>query len=263
MADKCKSNATLHKGHRTRMIQLFMRCGSRNLHDYQLLELLLYAVHQRRDTNPIAHRLIDKFGSIDNVFNAEEAELLKVEGVGSATVAFLKKSNEFIERLTEERLTNCANTYERFKSTCLNTLARIQSNAVALFINRGAKFCGYMRLETNLTSDWELSQEQMYEILRREPVYYVILVQCDRKLPEGLNTVFDYYKRHIRTMGVRYGECLVVRSNMLYMPMDVPNTYGLTTKRVVPYDEQIFKETFKYYSGENYKSDEEDDKYRF
>ena len=47
-----------------------------------MLELLLYYAVPRQDTNPIAHRLMQKFGSLDAVFAADRAALEEVEGVG-------------------------------------------------------------------------------------------------------------------------------------------------------------------------------------
>ena len=47
-----------------------------------MLELLLYYAVPRQDTNPIAHRLMEKFGSLDAVFAADRAALEEVEGIG-------------------------------------------------------------------------------------------------------------------------------------------------------------------------------------
>lgn len=51
--------------------------------EHQVLELLLFFALPRKDTNPIAHRLLKKFGSIAGVFNAPLSELQSVEGVGN------------------------------------------------------------------------------------------------------------------------------------------------------------------------------------
>ena len=50
--------------------------------DHEVLELLLYYAVPRQDTNPIAHRLMEKFGSLDAVFAADRAALEEVEGIG-------------------------------------------------------------------------------------------------------------------------------------------------------------------------------------
>ncbi|GHV19604.1 hypothetical protein FACS189425_10320 [Clostridia bacterium] len=44
----------------------------------------------RRDVNPIAHGLINHFGTLANVFDARQEDLCKVEGVGEGAATLLK-----------------------------------------------------------------------------------------------------------------------------------------------------------------------------
>lgn len=57
--------------------------------DHQVLELLLFQAIPQCDTNPLAHRLIERFGSLSAVFEADPLVLTAVEGVGANTAAFL------------------------------------------------------------------------------------------------------------------------------------------------------------------------------
>ena len=54
----------VHDGHRDRKREQFLRCGAESFADHELLELLLYYAIPQRDTNPIAHALIERFGSL-------------------------------------------------------------------------------------------------------------------------------------------------------------------------------------------------------
>ena len=72
----------MHEGHRQRMKEQLKISGMDSLSDVQVLEVLLYYVIARGDTNPIAHRLLERFGSLSGVLEAPRAELLRVEGVG-------------------------------------------------------------------------------------------------------------------------------------------------------------------------------------
>ena len=77
----------LHKGHRERLRQSYIENGPDGMHEHQLLELLLTYAIPRRDTNPIAHRLLDKsaFGSLWGVLNAGPKELMAAgRGYGQA-----------------------------------------------------------------------------------------------------------------------------------------------------------------------------------
>ena len=73
---------SVHEGHRSRKKEQFRAHGLDAFADHEVLELLLYYAVPRQDTNPIAHRLMEKFGSLDAVFAADRAALEEVEGIG-------------------------------------------------------------------------------------------------------------------------------------------------------------------------------------
>ena len=75
----------LHDGHRARKKEQLRQHGLDSFADHEVLELALYYAIPRRDTNEIAHRLLQKFGSLQNVLSAPAEELAKVEGVGDCT----------------------------------------------------------------------------------------------------------------------------------------------------------------------------------
>lgn len=81
---------SMHDGHRKRLRQRFLEEGLDRFTDVQVLELLLFYCIARQDTNPIAHRLLEHFGSLSRVLEAPVAELCKVEGVGENTAIFLR-----------------------------------------------------------------------------------------------------------------------------------------------------------------------------
>lgn len=83
----------IHDGHRERIKERFIQEGLDNFDDYLVLELLLYYCIPRVDTNEIAHRLINTFGSLPNVLEATVEELQKVEGIGKNAATFLTLIN--------------------------------------------------------------------------------------------------------------------------------------------------------------------------
>ena len=72
---------SIHKGHRERLKQRFLEEGLDNFTDIQVLEMLLFYAIPRSDTNPIAHALLDRFGSLAQVLEADVEELKKVPGI--------------------------------------------------------------------------------------------------------------------------------------------------------------------------------------
>ena len=73
---------SIHKDHRQRVRERYLKEGLDGFSEVQVLELLLFYVIPRQDTNPIAHRLIDRFGSLYQALEAPVEELEKVEGIG-------------------------------------------------------------------------------------------------------------------------------------------------------------------------------------
>lgn len=80
----------IHQGHRGRLKQRFLESGLDAFSDYHILELLLFYVLPRRDTNVLAHRLMQRFGSLSGVLDAPIQELSEVEGIGDSAAAYLK-----------------------------------------------------------------------------------------------------------------------------------------------------------------------------
>ena len=68
----------MHEGHRERMRKRFVSQGLNSFEQHEILELLLYYCIPRKDTNAIAHLLIQKFGSIEKVLEANIEELRSV-----------------------------------------------------------------------------------------------------------------------------------------------------------------------------------------
>ena len=91
-----------HLGHRDRLRDRFLQRGAHSLHDYEVLELLLFQAIPRRDTKPIAKALIERFGSYAGVLRAEPADLRKVDGVGKAAVAAIRIVGEAATLLARE-----------------------------------------------------------------------------------------------------------------------------------------------------------------
>jgi DNA repair protein RadC len=77
-------------GHRQRLKERFVAGGPEALPDYELLELVLFSAIPRRDTKPLAKRLIDRFGSFAEVVNAPPERLQEVKGIGEAAITQLK-----------------------------------------------------------------------------------------------------------------------------------------------------------------------------
>lgn len=86
-----------HDGHRQRLKTEFLARPD-SFPDHKLLELLLFYANPRSDTNPLAHELIDHFGSLAGILDATPEELQKVKGVGEHAAVLFKAVKEFSGR---------------------------------------------------------------------------------------------------------------------------------------------------------------------
>lgn len=80
----------IHDGHRERMKNRFLEHGLEGFDDHHVLELLLFYALPRADVNPLAHLLLDRFGSLSAVFDAPLEELVTVPGIAKNTALFIK-----------------------------------------------------------------------------------------------------------------------------------------------------------------------------
>ena len=80
---------SIHEGHRQRLKDRFLREGLDNFDELYVLELLLYYCIPRKDTNPIAHALLDTFGSLTGVLEATVEELERIPGISHNAATFL------------------------------------------------------------------------------------------------------------------------------------------------------------------------------
>lgn len=88
----------IHDGHRQRLRDSFRKEGLAGFDAIRSLELLLQYAIPRRDVNPLAHALLDRFGSLQEVFEASEQELLQVEGIGPSAAVLLRLVPQIVKK---------------------------------------------------------------------------------------------------------------------------------------------------------------------
>ena len=115
-----------HTNHRERMRQRFLEHGLDNFADHEVLELLLFYAIPRGDVNPLAHRLLDTFGSLANVLEAETPDLCRVEGMGDKTAAFLHMLPPMFRRYQTSKI----------QGTTYDTTEKIAEYLVKYYIGR-------------------------------------------------------------------------------------------------------------------------------
>lgn len=92
----------IHKDHRKRVFERGIKYGLESMTDVQLLEALLFYARPRVDTNPMAHALLDEFGSVRQVLQARTDELCRVDGIGETSAFLLRLVTELMRRYESE-----------------------------------------------------------------------------------------------------------------------------------------------------------------
>lgn len=114
----------IHDGHREKMRRRFRAGGLDSFADHEALELLLFYAIPRKDTNEIAHLLLQRYGSLSGVFSAPVEDLMKSEGIGEGAAVFLKLVPQICQK---------AKLLDIAKDTILNSTEKIGAYLIERF----------------------------------------------------------------------------------------------------------------------------------
>lgn len=119
-----QSSINIHKNHRSRLKSQYLKNGIDAMTDIQKLELLLFYAIPQKDTNPIAHELLNKFGDLKGVFSASYSELLNVKGIKENSATLISFINDLLNI-----------TYRDAESTRIASSSDAKNYASRLFFN--------------------------------------------------------------------------------------------------------------------------------
>lgn len=92
-----------HQGHRERLRRRFMDEGLQSFQPHEVLELALQYTIPRKDTNALAHALLERFGSISAVVAQKPEQLMKVKGIGEQSAVFLTMLPKLMAYIQSDR----------------------------------------------------------------------------------------------------------------------------------------------------------------
>ncbi|MBR5157174.1 MAG: DNA repair protein RadC [Clostridia bacterium] len=129
-----------HDGHRQRMKSRYMKEGLDSFAPHEVLELLLYYAIPRRDINELAHRLINHFGSVANVLDADVEDLKQVDGIGENAAVLLNLIPSLSRVYTSSK-------WDR--NTSLLSTKAIGEYAVSMYVGKKNEEFGIICLDSN------------------------------------------------------------------------------------------------------------------
>lgn len=173
----------LHTGHRERLRKKFKHNAL--LEDHEILELLLFYVIPRQNTNEIAHRLIRHFGSFRRVFEADLTELQEIAGIGEHAALFLRLLAETIGRYSRDTSDlshplNCLSDLSKY--LCSLFVGTSKEKVYVILLSTGGRLLHTESIGNGFSSLSEVSVRRISELAVRMDAAQVVLAHNH---PEG------------------------------------------------------------------------------
>ena len=102
--------------HRERVRKAYLKNSFDSMSDSNVLELLLFYSIPRKDVKEISYALINRFGSLEGVFDADIRELMKVEGVGENTAILINLFHNLGRRIDKNKNAKFKKLDDSYKS---------------------------------------------------------------------------------------------------------------------------------------------------
>ena len=143
----------MHQNHRRRVRERFLQAGLASFPPHNVLEFLLFYSIPRQDTNEIAHRLINHFGSLPAVLDAPFEELCKVNGIGENSATHIMLVSQvakryFAEQAQEKKSFDSSGALHKF---VISLFAGMKTEAAYMLCFNNARqllHCGQISLGT-------------------------------------------------------------------------------------------------------------------
>lgn len=97
------NNTNLHKHHRQRVRDRYFADGIKSMADHNIIELLLFFGIPYKDTNNIAHELVERFGDLNGILDTPVEELMKVDGIGENAAALIHLTHDIAIAYNERK----------------------------------------------------------------------------------------------------------------------------------------------------------------
>lgn len=153
-------------GHRQRMRQSYLNGSMENMPDHNLLELFLSIIIPQKDVKELAYALINKFGSLEGVLNADAQQLMTVNGIGEAAAVGIKMVVELNKRVMKNKNQNVLNLNccEEAVNYCKNILCYEKvEKLIMITINNDGSIINTHTIGTGNANSSSANQRQILE----------------------------------------------------------------------------------------------------
>lgn len=208
---------SVHDGHRERMKSSFKKNGLDSINDVNALELLLFYAIPRRDTNVIAHALLDHFGSLSRVFSASIQELCAVEGVGENTAVLISMIPQLVRKSMvsdAEKITVIKNSKDAGKYLVPRFAFEQDEVALLVCLDSQKRVIGCFELGRGVVNKVSVDVRKVVELALRYKASSVILSHNHPDsfaLPSLADTAMtEQIYRSLRLVGITLADHIIV-----------------------------------------------------
>jgi len=218
-----KNKENVHKNHRKRLRAEMRNIDYKSLDDYKVLELLLFNCHAQKDTNPLAHNLINTFGNFANVLEASYEQLINVNGVGEATATFLNSLLPILERYTTQK----ANSKQKLTTTLdyvkyYGEIIKYSTKEYFAIIplNNRYEASKFVKMEVGINDTVEVKFDRVYDTIRNTEYKKVILMHNHpsgnpKPSPDDFYTT-ETIARKLNVLNIEVVDSIIVSTNGHY-----------------------------------------------
>ena len=172
-------------GHRTRLRQRLMKEGASNFQNHEVLELLLFGSVPRKDTNKLAHNLLNKFGGFSGVLNASPEQLMEVSGVSVVTACNLAILKEVFHRYKKDeqdksKLKGLSSIIRYVQSTISDSF---YERFVVVYVDGSTTFLQEEEFTSDNTSEVNVDIKKIVATAMRINAEGVVLFHCHSSGP--------------------------------------------------------------------------------
>ncbi len=230
----------LHAGHRERLRDKYIRSAGNGMEDHEILELLLFYSIPVRNTNDTAHLLLERFGSIRGVFDADIKELAKVDNLGEKSALLIKTVASCISRynLCSTDTRRPFSTFAQISEYLQNLYAgEANETAYLMLFNNSMRLLGTERIGSGSVNDLPVNMRAIVQAVYNYNASYVILAHnhpAGIAIPSGSDIEMTYrLHRALECMGINFIDHFIVAGKSC-----TPILHGLDKKKVA-YDAEF------------------------